>query len=467
MRKFILLVIISLTCFTGRSQYFQMTDELMDLPINEISFPSTHNTFNASNDGFALPNTHWTIEEQLERGIRGLEIDVHYQQTGIKPDDIKKRIYHSEPTNGILGSTSVDLQFGRIREFLEKNPNEILFLKIEKTISLEDLHEEFEENGLMQYFYQGDGEYIPTVRELVESGKRICGTNGVGEEIGWGFSYEGTPTGKDDPSEIENYDAMYNPPSPKQFWACNAYLEQDLLGTGSEDDAAYCNDYNWLLNYVTECWKLNGQKTWRLIVDFPSIGDVNSVANTLNSYKMLKGSVYIDGAVADSVEWNCQYSKGFEVNTWTHGNFNFPVQQDEKVIITPKLDGYRFHPNKISVNFDNFEGDPTEIQAYRIYTGSTKSSAENESLIDYSTNDQLKVYPIPARDELNVDLPATINEDVTIHMMNSSGSMVKDYGRFNTNSGTIKLNLNGLSRGWYVISINGSNYSKSTKIIIS
>ena len=438
----------------------------MDLPINEITFPATHNSFNASNDGFSLPNTHWTIEEQLARGIRCFEIDIHYQQYGLFLHNKRRRVFHSQYTNGILGSTSVDQQFTRLREFLEANPNEIIFLKIEKTISQEDLNAEFNENGLTQYFYNGDGENVPTVRELVESGKRICGTNGVGSGNGWGFVYEGTPHGKQKPSEIQTYDAMYDEPSPIQFWTCNMYLEDDLHGAGSEGDASYCNNYNWLLNYVEECWRLNGQKTWRLIVDFPSIGDVNGVANTINSYKMLKGIVYVDGAVADSVNWNCQYSLESEIMTSTYGKFNFPVKPNETVTITPQLEGYEFQPESISVNFNDFDENPLEIFAIPVAESAIKLNLENindNKLI----NSELKVFPIPAKEKINIVLPSNLDENVSIRLVNSSGKMIKDYGQFHSSSGILNLSLSGLNKGLYVMLINGVNYNKSTKIIVS
>ncbi len=446
-----------------------MTEELMDLPINEITFPATHNSFNASNDGFSMPNTHWTIEEQLTRGIRCFEIDIHYQQYGLFLHNKRRRIFHSQYTNGILGSTSVDQQFTRLREFLENNPNEIIFLKIEKTISQEDLTAEFNENGLTQYFYNGDGENVPTVREIVESGKQICGTNGVGHDLGWGFVYEGTPTGKERPSEIQTHDAMYDEPSPIQFWTCNTYLETDDIGTGSQNDASYCNNYNWLLDYVTECWKLNGQKTWRLIVDFPSIGDVNGVANTINSYKMLKGTVYVDDEIADAVNWDCQYSLGNDVSTATYGKFNFPVKPEETVTITPQLDGYEFQPSSVSVNFNNFDGESLEIIAIPNGAGLLKTKKTNGNILDANQliNSELKVYPIPAKEKINVILPKECAENVDISLVNTNGQTIKNYGMFQGNSGTLELNLNGLNSGIYVILITGDNYQKSRKIIVS
>ncbi|MCT4648233.1 MAG: T9SS type A sorting domain-containing protein [Carboxylicivirga sp.] len=463
-----LLILVLLSYVPLSAQTFQITPELMDYPINDITFPATHNSFNASNDGYSLPNTHWTIQEQLEHGIRCFEIDVHYQRYGFLYLKKRRKIFHSQYTNGTLGITSCDLQFSRLRQFLENNPNEIIFLKIEKTISQDDLVAEFSENGLLPYFYQGDGVHVPTVRELIESNKRICATNGVGHDLGWGFVYEGTPTGQQRPSQIQTHDAMYEAPSPKLFWTCNTYLEDDLHGAGSENDAAYCNNYDWLLNYVEKCWKLNGQKTWRLIVDFPSIGNMVGVANTINSYKMIRGTVLNNDQVMDHVDWECIYSDGDTINTATYGRFNFPLKPGATVKLKPRSDSYQFSPAIIELSDNTFNGESIVINAIPVPGAQLKSlslEAQDKEL-EKEPDQKVKIYPIPVTDDLNIDLPIGLEAPVVISLVDMQGRTVQQFGTFDIQQSPITLNASDIKSGAYLLKIESEEFNHISKVLI-
>ena len=49
----------------------------IDEPINWVSRLGTHNSFNAFNDGYPLPNQGWSMTDQLRLGARHLDIDLH------------------------------------------------------------------------------------------------------------------------------------------------------------------------------------------------------------------------------------------------------------------------------------------------------------------------------------------------------------------------------------------------------
>ncbi|MFC2176455.1 hypothetical protein ACFLR1_05765 [Bacteroidota bacterium] len=46
---------------------------------NEVAYLTTHNAYNAGEEGFASPNQTHGITKQLEGGVRGFMLDVHYQ----------------------------------------------------------------------------------------------------------------------------------------------------------------------------------------------------------------------------------------------------------------------------------------------------------------------------------------------------------------------------------------------------
>ncbi|MCL3779006.1 T9SS type A sorting domain-containing protein [Prolixibacteraceae bacterium JC049] len=383
-------------------QPFRITEELMDVPINEITFPATHNSFNALNDGFKLPNTILGFEDQLNWGIRCFEIDIHKEyypdfeikkvKVKVKPKfpevwetevdvDVKvqviktrARIFHQELTNGILGNQKLQFYMEKLSRFMEANPNEIFFLKFEMTgINKSHIADVMKQYGLYnKIFSKEDMVYIqgevPTPRRLIALGKRIFITSHAPDNKGWGYQYYGTPHNKKFIREITAPDAVYQGVYDRFFFTTNTYCTHDLFGHGDLNDAKIINQYDWLHSYALKCWRQNGRKPWRMIVDFPGVGNVNEVANALNSTKMLRGNVRDrNSARLDTVEWKIDIvsnSERISYTTKTSGYFNFPVQKGETVTLTPIIKGGKVAvPGSITVT------DETVNSSYEFLVG--------------------------------------------------------------------------------------------------
>ncbi len=208
--------------------------ELCDRRINEVVFPSVHNAMSAANDGFLIANNQKPIPDQLEAGVRGLLIDAHYGREGnggqVVTDLDKEGKTRGEIVDAVgeefvqtaerlvgrisgtggrgesspyfchvfceLGAVPLVRELERIREFLETHPDEVLVLFIEDYVTPKDIEQGFADAGLVEYAYvQRQGAPLPTLREMIASGKRIlvmAENKGGGTEIPWyiqGFDY--------------------------------------------------------------------------------------------------------------------------------------------------------------------------------------------------------------------------------------------------------------------------------------
>jgi hypothetical protein len=73
-----------------------------------------------------------------------------------------------------LGSIEMVRTLGWFRDFLETHPDEFLILFIEDKVSPTDTAAAFEKSGILHYAYvHKPGKPFPTVRELIESDKRL------------------------------------------------------------------------------------------------------------------------------------------------------------------------------------------------------------------------------------------------------------------------------------------------------
>ncbi|BDD08286.1 hypothetical protein FUAX_07180 [Fulvitalea axinellae] len=328
-----------------------------DRTINEISFPATHNTYNYKGSTFSKSNVFDDMPEQFEKGIRAVEIDIHEKRTWFKKD---VSVYHGKMTNGFNGSRLAHYVLAEITEFIEDNPQEIVFLKFETTVSGSTLDKEIREAGLDEHIYEYDeSNPYPTKEEVVASGKRVVITRHIdGSAYGRALDRHTFGGGYSDNGDHKPQSS----PSEKKFFSVERYGITGTFGYGDADRAKYLNHPSRLAPFVDDVWKLNGKKPWRVIVDFPSVhsGNYYTVIRELNDKEMLKGEIRTadgnlllkkDGKLINWT-WECQYAEEM-VTAKTSAEFSFPMNDGETVTIRPVSDEYTFVPASLTVTNDN------------------------------------------------------------------------------------------------------------------
>jgi hypothetical protein len=166
----------------------------------------------ADSRGWLLANQRRTIPRQLRDGVRLFLIDPHYgvrdrsgrvrtdlaaEQQGVNrvgktlTPEAKEAVGRLGGTLGLgdlkgkrevwlchsvceLGATRMQDALTDIRRFLERNPGEIVILFDEDYVSERDLDKTYRAAGLHPYLAELDRtEPLPTLRQLVRSGKRV------------------------------------------------------------------------------------------------------------------------------------------------------------------------------------------------------------------------------------------------------------------------------------------------------
>ena len=138
--------------------------ELCDKLYNQISYLTTHNAFNAEEEGFNLPNQTYGLTRQMNDGVRGLMIDV-YDEGGVAT------VYHGF---SLLGTTTLISNLTEIKVFLDANPNEIVTIIFESYINSSMMNDAFSQVGLVPYLHaQTLNEPWPRLQEMIDVDKRL------------------------------------------------------------------------------------------------------------------------------------------------------------------------------------------------------------------------------------------------------------------------------------------------------
>lgn len=109
----------------------------LNAPINEATFIGTHNSYNSkvyrmTPVRYMDPNQTLSIYDQLEMGVRSIELDAHWTTNSYFSKDIL--LCHGLPSH--WGCSAFDRQISEglqeIQDWLKANPNEVVLLYIER-----------------------------------------------------------------------------------------------------------------------------------------------------------------------------------------------------------------------------------------------------------------------------------------------------------------------------------------------
>lgn len=261
--------------------------ELCDRHYDEVAYVTTHNAFNAGEDGFNLPNQTYGLTRQLNDGVRALMLDV-YDEGGVAT------VYHGFSW---LGTTTLESNLMEIKEFLDANPNEVVTLLFETYISANLMDTVLTQVGLKSILHvQSLSDPWPTLQEMIDANKRLVlfsdHNNGqIGQDwyhYMWSFAVE---TDFDN-NALSDFSCEFNRGSANNdLFILNHFATDPNLGTGRTDLASQANSYNYFYGRALDCKAETGKFPNFLTVDFYELGDVFSVADALNG---ITNSVGID-----------------------------------------------------------------------------------------------------------------------------------------------------------------------------
>jgi Phosphatidylinositol-specific phospholipase C, X domain len=246
---------------------------LCDRPLDEVTFPATHNAMSSAEEGWLAPNQSHALPRQLSDGVRGLNLDV-YDVEGVAT------LCHGYCE---LGSLPFAEGLGRLRDFLDEAPHEVIVITLESYISAEQAALSFEQAGLSGRVLQHEaGAPWPTLAEMIAADQRVAvWTSAGGEASGWyldqwsdwvdnPYSYTREDTFLCEPDRGEADNPLYN---------LNHFVTDPLANI---EDAAVANAAEVLAEHAWRCREEQGRQPNQLLVDFYDQGALLEVAAELN-----------------------------------------------------------------------------------------------------------------------------------------------------------------------------------------
>ena len=287
------------------TEKFTLPPELYDKPLNEITLPGTHNSFNerGSYEGcvdrnsagdinvwkrigiFAgntltfnqLANNNRNVNFGIPRqivdfGLRFLEIDT-YNING------NWCVFHSGPGNPQLDGTNYKLEniIYQIATSAKKIGKDPIIIKwdgdrVPRQVLLREFAKYgYGEDAFYEHPEEGDLE-LPSINELAAQGKKFIMNNG---DLSAHLDTLSTSPKREKPDKVFNH-IWNNEDREHHLTRFNAFALKDTLKYGSTDDAKYI--VKRIFTYSLLKWVQAGQRINQIVVDFPSIGEYNMTA---------------------------------------------------------------------------------------------------------------------------------------------------------------------------------------------
>jgi uncharacterized membrane protein HdeD (DUF308 family) len=301
--------------------------ELCDRPLDRVAFPTAHNAMSSAEDGFVDPNHRRSLVTQLDAGIRGLLIDslmarptnrrssaltvldgevretarreVGVVGTDALQDFLSRRL--ARPTGPPepflchivceLGALPMEEELGKIRQWLERNPNEVLVIVIQDLVSPEETEKVFRASGLYDHVWSWDPrQSAPTLRAMLDADRRVLVmAEQDGFADGWyqsGYERLLKETPYDSPTLAAlRSDASCRPNRGREANPLFLVNHWVAVYPPRPSEAQKANARDVLLDRVERCRSIRSAFPNLIAVDFAGIGDVVDVAARVNGVR--------------------------------------------------------------------------------------------------------------------------------------------------------------------------------------
>ena len=230
--------------------------------------------------GWLFPNQGDAIPTQLDRGIRGLNIDLYRNEEG------ELVFCHSFCE---LGEQDMVEGFTEIRDFLDDHPEEVLILTFEAHVSAEDAAGAMDDAGLAQRAYAHSlGVPWPTLGALIDAETPVVAfTSDPEGGPDWLMDqwthWIDTPYGQSSLEDVDDHgsscEEQRGMTETATLFNVNHFMTAPLA---SSEDAAEMNTLERLESRVCACAQQTGRVPNQILVDFADLGDVVDFVAHLN-----------------------------------------------------------------------------------------------------------------------------------------------------------------------------------------
>ena len=119
--------------------------------------------------------------------------------------------------------------------------------------------------------------------------------------------------------------------------------------------------------------------------------------------------------------------------------------------------------NSVTVNSNSFSITVPSLSTTAVILKSTTSTGVDDAK---SQTDEIKVYPNPATDKLDVSISSNVAEPTQVIIYDQSGRKMQSLEKAYDGSTPITMNVSSLSGGFYLVSLKNSHCMSTRRFFV-
>lgn len=283
--SYLLIISLSLILFSCEKDNVKKEDsdkfienQFLDKKYNEVCFLMTHNSMNAKEKGFLLPNQTLSVTHQLNSGVRGLMLDTYDGNNGIA------ETYHAF---ALAGSEKLVDVMQEIKDFLLLHKKEVVTIIFQNEGSNVQLEKAIDSIGLDAMTYKhNSGDPYPLMQTMVDNNQRLIlyvEKDKTPRANYLMYAWSDIFDTKYTYSNVSQFDSDVNRggSGSKDMYLINHWLG-GALGLPDSTLAPQANKRSVISKRVQDCATANNHFINYLGVDFSHIGDAKAVVDSIN-----------------------------------------------------------------------------------------------------------------------------------------------------------------------------------------
>ncbi|MFZ2012717.1 MAG: hypothetical protein WAV00_02745 [Nocardioides sp.] len=277
---------------------------LCDRRYDQVTYLTAHNAMASTDRGFLAAEQDPSITAQLDNGVRGLMLDLHYWTSPAEATpylatlDARTRaawaplLRNFRPRPGVwlchalcqIGADNAVRQLEQLRGWLSDNPHEVVTLILQDDVAPDDVRASLSEAGLDPWLATppAAGSAWPTLRELINAHHTLLVFT-QSADFPEGPIRNFYSVAAETPYQARTADDLScepgRGPATAPLFLVNNWLSRGVARRG---DALEVNSRSFLLSRVRRCEAMRGMRATFVAVNFAQVGRPLATVDRLN-----------------------------------------------------------------------------------------------------------------------------------------------------------------------------------------
>jgi len=196
-----------------------------------------------------------------------------------------------------------------------------------------------------------------------------------------------------------------------------------------------------------------------------SVSSNSSIENTVSAYTTVNEAadsmtviiVNRDMSSARNVTVNLN---GFSVTDGSYSTLQLSSLPSTETFVSHTNNALKL--NSVMVNSNSFSISVPSLSTTAVILKSTSTGVQDIK----SQTDEIKVYPNPARDKLDVSINSNVSEPTEAIIYDQSGRKMQSLEKDYDGSTPITMNVSSLSGGFYILSVKNSHFTSNKRFFV-